>query len=215
MEFVKRKEELKKLALNAGSKGAYVYQLIDSGKIDHIINKLNDKITLTNTKVLPNTMKGYLTGNEQFIDIFVETLHYYELSFAFLDNKEEYIELLLLNNTPSFLYAKKYWGNNKYIDYYKYNIKRFLVENMYSNIKSVYSNFKNFFEMNNINSKMDLNQEQDVDILFEFMLALSRRNNGKDSIRYLFIDSNKLLSKSDIDSLIINWENLINGYKRE
>ena len=63
-----RKEELKKLLLNE-SVGSYgrIYQLIQSGKLDKIIDKITDE--KTDTKVSSIVKKGYLTGNEQFLDI--------------------------------------------------------------------------------------------------------------------------------------------------
>src|SRR5574344_259269 len=113
MNLNERKEELKQLALASKSNGAIIFQLINENVLDVVISKINDK--KTNTVVTSLVKKGYLTGNEQFIDILSEFIYYYEKWFAPLSNKKVYIALILEKKSPKFLVCKNYWGDNKFI----------------------------------------------------------------------------------------------------
>ena len=72
MTLNERKEEIKEIALNNYSNGASIYMLVNNNYLDHIINKINDEKTYQNT--LSVVKKGYLTGNEQFVDVLNENI---------------------------------------------------------------------------------------------------------------------------------------------
>ena len=71
-----RKEQLKKLALKKSDNGGRIYQLINSGVLDKAI----DRITEEKTPTIITTIikKGYLTGNEQFIDMINNFIYYFD-----------------------------------------------------------------------------------------------------------------------------------------
>lgn len=67
MTLEERKKELKKLALKNAFNGGTIYKMINEGKVDHIIKEINDEKTIPNVTCM--VKKGYLTGNEQFLEI--------------------------------------------------------------------------------------------------------------------------------------------------
>ena len=72
MTLNERKEEIKEIAINNYSNGASIYTLVNNNYLDHIINKITDEKTYPNT--LSFVKKGYLTGNEQFVDVIHSTI---------------------------------------------------------------------------------------------------------------------------------------------
>ena len=168
--LTKQKQQLKKLALNNYSNGAEMYRLINEGYLDHIIINITEEKTFTNSKAI--VKKGYLTGNEQFIDILAEFLHWFGYYLTVLQHKEWYIANIFENTVPNFLLCKKYWGDNKHIPYYKKNMTKIIVKNFYDNVKFVYDEFEDFFIKANITKTMSLNSNEDLDKLLDFMVEL-------------------------------------------
>ena len=170
MTLDERKEELKQLALNAVSNGGIIYWMINEGKIDHIIKELTDERTIPNvTSVIK---KEFLTGNEQFINVFSELIYYMEKSFLTLQDKERHLSNMLNEYVPEFLLCKKYWGDNSFIPYYDYQIKRLFVENVYENIKFMYHNHEKFFKDMGITTNMSLDDKKVIDKLYKFVVDL-------------------------------------------
>ena len=149
MTLNERKEEIKEIALNNYSNGASIYMLVNNNYLDHIINKINDEKTYPNT--LSVVKKGYLTGNEQFVDVLNETLFYFNSCFLPLEHKETHFANLLENYIPQFLLCKKYWGNNKYIPYYRKNMQKLIAKNFYENIKYIHEKYFDSGSAFNIN----------------------------------------------------------------
>lgn len=228
MNLDDRKAEIKKLALEEKSNGALIYQLVDDGYLDFVISKINDKKTKTNTTCL--VKKGYLTGNEQFVDVFCEFLHRFEHYFAPLNGKKIYISMLFEEKAPKFLLCKNYWGDNSFIEYYSFHIKQFLVYNMYQNIKFIYSEEPRFFKGLDITERMSLRNPKHINILFEFMRDMIWCNNYDSyANRVLFCDHNidieerlscktKLTKEEIIENVregyITHWEMLIRNYNK-
>lgn len=186
MNFNDRKEELKKLALDNYSNGGEIYRLINEGYLDHIIDKITDDKTFTNSTAI--VKKGYLTGNEQFLDLIAEVLYYFEKYFIIVQHKEQHIANILENRVPNFLLCKKYWGDNNYIPYYKKNIIKLFVRNFYDNIKFMYDSYETFFEDLNITTTMSINNPSDLDILLKLLEDIIWCNfeNNQHSFDYLF-----------------------------
>lgn len=226
LNLVERKEEIKKIAVREKSNGGFIYQMIERGNLDHLIEKITDK--RTKTFYCSFTPKGYLSGTEQFVDVLCEFIHYFDSSFAPLTYKYVFLSALFEKRSPEFLLCKKYWGNNKYIQYYQYNIRKFLVENMYDNIKFIYSDcgVKSFFNSLGINDKLSLKREKDVDKLFNFMKEIVWCNYNEYSLSSVFYNYKTLIetykkhdgASSDIINYVWNnvelhWSMMISNYK--
>ena len=86
----KRKEDLKQLALKKMDNGGRIYQLINSNKLDKAIDLITDE----KTPAIKTTLvkKGYLTGNEQFIDMISNFLYYFDKNFPTVGHKDLMIQ---------------------------------------------------------------------------------------------------------------------------
>lgn len=228
MTLNKRKEELKQLALNNYSNGGQIYRIINNGYLDHIIINITEDKTITNSTAI--VKKGYLTGNEQFIDLFSELIHWFDTCFITLQHKEWHIHNILENNNPKFLLCKKYWGDNKHIPYYKKNMTKLFVKNFYHNIKYIYNDFKDFFSEINIDEKMSLDNNKDLDILFNFLNEIIWCNYKHSQFSFDYIFSNykyrikdfknkyktsSIMAETKIyENYLIHWSTLITGYRK-
>lgn len=228
MNLDERKKELKEIALTKYTSGGTVFILINEGSIDHIINKINDDITLTNSKAI--IKKGFLTGNEQFISILVGMISYFSSNFIVLKDKESALAYILEQTIPNFLLCKNYWGDNNFITYYTKNMNKLFVKNFYDNIKFIYDEYYDFFNSININNKLNINRIKDTNLLLNFMVKLVWCNciNNQFSIIYVFsnykyrikyLKENSKKERKFADYLIykdyiMHWDSLIKGYKK-
>lgn len=229
MTLEERKKELKKLALKNVSNGGTIYKMINEGKVDHIIKEINDEKTIPNVTCM--VKKGYLTGNEQFLEILSSLLRYFERSFLSLERKEFHFTNMIKEYVPEFLLCKNYWGDNDFIPYYDHNIKKLLVSNVYENIKFVYEEYKEFFKTNGITLNMSLDKEKDVELLYQFVVNLVWCNcvgsqwyfnsvfaNYKTRIIDL-IDHNNMSEDNATDIVLreytIHWNRLIDKYNNK
>lgn len=228
MTLNERKEEIKEIALNNYSNGASIYMLVNNNYLDHIINKINDEKTYPNT--LSVVKKGYLTGNEQFVDVLNETLFYFNSCFLPLEHKETHFANLLENYIPQFLLCKKYWGNNKYIPYYRKNMQKLIAKNFYENIKYIYKDYTDFFNNINITNTLTLNTSEELEkivtLMEEFVWCNCKYKQF--SLSYLFtnhkcyeksIKKRYFNKKLDVKKVVykdycMHWEILINQYKK-
>lgn len=101
-----RKEQLKKLALKKKDNGGRIYQLINSNVLDKAIDLITDE--RTPTIVTSIVKKGYLTGNEQFIDMINNFIYYFDSNFPTVCHKDLVLEFILEGQVPDFLLCKKY-----------------------------------------------------------------------------------------------------------
>lgn len=223
-----RKTKLKKIAIDNYSIGTSIYILISKNNLDHIINKITDEKTYTNTRSI--IKKGYLTGNEQFIDVLSETISYFNSHFLPLEHKELHFASAVENYIPKFLLCKKYWGDNKFIPYYTKNMQKLFVKNFYNNIKYIYTDFEIFFKSINITKKMSLNRTHDLNKIFNFLEELIWCNckYNQFSMYYIFSDykshlkerrkqvAKKGLNANDIvyKDYCMHWHSLIREYKK-
>lgn len=223
MELEVRKNELRELALNSKSNGSMIYQLINDGVLDCVINKIDDR--KTKTIVTSLVKKGYLTGNEQFIDILSEYIYNFERWFAPLCNKKAFIGLSLDYKSPKFLLCKNYWGNNVFIPYYQFNMKQTIIANMYDNIKFIYDEYKDFFKSIGISNRMTLKNGKSVEKLFKFMQELIWCNYDEYALFYAFDNYKHIIEETiikektaeEIKNIIWNsfddqWSRLITNY---
>ena len=183
MKNTKRKDDLLKLALKKQGNGGRIYQLISSGKIDKIIEQITDD----KTEAVKSSLikKGYLTGNEQFIDMLSNFMYYFDMKFPTVDHKDMMIQLILESQVPEFLLCKKYWGDNNNIPYFTYNIDRTIANNFFHNISFVYE--PKVFDKYGINPrKMKLDHKEDLEVIIKFLKELLWTNINEYSIVYLF-----------------------------
>lgn len=200
MNFEERKVELKTIALKHKGAGSLAYQLIDDFALDEAIKKITDIKTKTNINSI--IKKGYLTGNEQFVNILCEFIYYFEMQFAIV-GKYSFIHLanMLEKKEPKFLLCKNYWGNNDFIDYYTFNMKKLFVENFYSNIKFLWRNIEiqSFFRSHKITNLLTLKTSKNIDKLFKILLDFVWCCKGDYCSIFLFSNYNIILEHNKKD----------------
>ena len=191
-----RKEDLKKLLLNV-SVGSYgrIYQLIQTGKLDKIIEKITDE--KTDTKVSSIVKKEYLTGNEQFLDILSNFISFFDRSFPPIAYRDYLLESIFdTKDIPEFLLCKKYWGDNDNIPYFTFQIKRHIVSNFRDILYQTKSELNSYiWKYFGDKLNIDLNDEKAVDRLFSKMQELCWTNVNCYSIVYMFGNWSKLFMK--------------------
>lgn len=186
MNLEKRKKELIEIALSKYTNGGIIFILINEGHLDHIISKITDENTPTNSKAI--IKKGYLTGNEQFISILTGMISYFSSNFITVKYKENALVYILEETIPNFMLCKNYWGDNSSIPYYTRNMNKLFVKNFYDNIKFLYYEYFDFFQSININNNLKLNKTKDVNLILDFMIKLVWCNCKRNqySISYIF-----------------------------
>ena len=188
MSLEERKEVMKQIALEEYNNGGQVYRIIDTGYIDHIIEKVTDKKTKPNVK---SVVDRDLTGEEQFVMLLSETLYYIENSISSLKHVEMNLVNMLEDKVPEYLLSKKYWGDNSNIPYFTYNIKKLMVENFYENIRYMYLDHAEMFKEEGITTDLDLENEEDVELIFQYLVKLVWCNyDHQFNIGNLFINHN-------------------------
>ncbi len=210
-----RRKKISELVLKNSDLGAYVYEYISDGSLDHILVKISDDITISNVD-----SNNILTGEEQFVDVlcfFVLRFNYY---FAPLQHKGAMISDVLSSQVPAFLLCKNYLGDNKFIDFYKFNFKQCVVNNFYYNIKLIYNNFEPFFKKSGITDNMNLAKENDVNSLFDLMRDLVWCNYDQYVIFNLFRSIEEIIKTNKkenfkyayLNNTVMQWELLIDNY---
>ncbi len=169
MNLKERKEVMKQIALEEYSNGGLIYRIIDSEDLDHIIEKVTDKVTKPNVK---SVIDHNLTGEEQFVMLLSKTLDFIESTLTPLKHVEINLTNMLEDKVPKYLLCKKYWGDNKNIKYFNYSIKRMIIENFYENVKYIYSEYSEMFQNENITINLNLGKKDDVDLVFKFLVKL-------------------------------------------
>lgn len=178
-----RKEELKRLSLRKLDNGGRIYQLLCSNKLDKIIDLItDDKTPAIKTSFVK---KGYLTGNEQFLDMLSNFLYYFDMNFPTVTHKDLMIQMILESQTPEFLLCKKYWGDNDNIEYFKNSMDKTIALNFYNNTIFI-DDGKTFQRHKIIPHKMNLDDRKDLDIVLNFMKDILWTNINIFSNVYLF-----------------------------
>lgn len=198
MRNKERKEELLKLSLKRTEyNGGRMYGIIKSGDIDKVIDKITDE----NTPAMKSSFckKGYLTANEQFLDVLSNFIYYVDSNLAPLTHKDLHIRNMLTYHVPEFLLCKKYWGDNNFIPYFQHSMKYTMIFNMYENIKFVYDSFDaKMWKKLHITKEMDLNNDDDLNILFKFLQGMIWSNIDDYSVLYLFDHYGMMLKNFNI-----------------
>jgi len=208
-------EQLKEEMLKNNQTINYNYliiKLLNNGNINKLVNKItNTKVKINITSLIK---KDYLSGNEQFLSLLSNFIYTFKESFYFLNNNFDCIVELLLQNEKytKYLLCKKYIGNNEYLPYFSYNIKRLIVYGFYNNIKKLSKKsdlIKKFTKDNKINLRKNLiDSQKGLEILYYALLKLSICNATELNNILLFEDINHYTSQA-----IKNYKNNINTTK--
>lgn len=208
--------------------GTTICNYIKSGYLDEIIKKLNKEKTIPNVCVLKITKKGYITSTEQFCQVLAQLEFFFEKNFPTLYPKEHFFKMLIENKTPEFLLSKKYIGDAENIHYYQFEMEKFFVENMYVNIKYIYSYYKDFFKKLKIKQNISFDNYSDVHNLFLFMKNLVWCNYNKPQLEYVFStllngllyvkrgkskEEKTNIEKNYTSKFMLGWDSLINNYQ--
>lgn len=231
-----RVEQLKREIYNSNNNFQYhhlIIKLLNSGKINELIEQITDTKTKVNIDTLLN--KNYLTGNEQFLTLLSNFIFIFKEDFYFLHNNfDSIVEILLQNQkyTKYFL-CKKYIGNNDYLSYFSFNIRRLIVSGFYTNIKKLSKKsiiIKKFTKDNNINLRKNLiNSKKGIDNLYNALLKISICNTKTLNSILLFEninhytelsikrykDNNNKIKSSIYEYYIKEWENMIKNYNEK
>ena len=219
-----RKEQLKKLALKKTDNGGRIYQLINKNILDKAIDLITDKKTPTIVTSL--VKKGYLTGNEQFIDMLNNFIYYFDSKFPTICHKDLMLEFILENQTPEFLLCKKYWGDNDNMQYFINSMDKAIVNTFYETILFIDDKvlFRPFIK--NLQN-LDLDNKNDLESIMKFLKKLLWTNINDFSTLYLFQNFHLNLKKFQrknkdknplevyyhiINEMKIHYERLIDSY---
>lgn len=214
--YLKRKNLLKIAERNSDEISAFIYILISSKYLDNLILNIGDQKVMTNSKAIHK--KGYLTANEQFIDILWHFINTFYNEFWYIGSNKNFIIKMLLANEDitTLLYSKKYWGDNDNINYFKYQIRKAIVNNFLIILRKIdeSSLVEEFLKSKSINlDKISLNKPKDTDKLFIALKELCCGSPSEYVTLYLF--DNRIDSKVK-DQYLIQIERLIeNYYKRK
>ncbi len=205
-----RKDKMLGIVFNGdfNSNDAIIYKFLLSSTLDELIGRLNDKKTKCIKSTICNyTKKGFLTSEEQFLDLLNNFIIRFKTDFYFLGCDDIYILKLVLENrkNDNFFLSKNYWGNNDFIKYYKYNMKKYIVTPFYENLKSIVEvsdKVKYFLKEKGIDmKKVSLRHYDDVNKLYEILRELSASNPSTWSLLFLFDSLKKqiLEMKDEVD----------------
>ena len=96
-----RKDKMFKIVFNGdyNSNDAIIYKFLLKSTLDELIGKLNDKKTKCIKSIICNyTGKGFLTSEEQFLDLLNNFIARFKTDFYFLGSYEVLILQLILEN---------------------------------------------------------------------------------------------------------------------
>lgn len=210
--YLKRKNLLKIAERNSDEISAFIYIHISSKSLDKLILNLGEQKVMTNSKAIHK--KGYLTANEQFIDILWHFINRFYNEFWFIGANKNYIIKMLLDNEEitSLLYSKKYWGDNDNINYFQHQIRKAIVNNFIIILKKIDKSqlIKDFLRSESINlNKISLNNYKDTNKLFNALKKLCCSSPNEYATLYLF--DNRIDNKVK-DQYLIQIERLIENY---
>ena len=192
-----KRDKLEKLTLNMNvSNSGIIYQLLNSKSIDRLFKNITDEKTYIEGKSL--IKKKYLNGDEQFIIVLNHFITFFEYHFPTISYKDLHIGFILEYINPEFLFCKKCCEDNETNDYYQLEMKKAIIYNFYDNIQYLYSeNDRKFWDRVKIKKDMDLNNNECVEIIFNFLKKVAFANINEYSTIYLFDNYRSYLKKID------------------
>lgn len=185
-----RNKRLKKIITqNYSENGSLIYFLIVTNSLNEVIQHLDNIRTFPNSTSL--IKKGYLTSEEQFIDVLKYIISRFNIDFWFLRKNGNTIikYILTCEETLPLLFSKKYVGDSKFCSYYTLEYKKSCIMNFYKILKSIEKTniIVSFLEENKIDLKnFDTNSNKDVDSLYQALRLLCLCNCNSFGLLYLF-----------------------------
>ncbi len=226
-----KKQKIKKIIFkNNVRNSAIIYKLYINNELKPLLNRIKPG----NVKVKYNRVikKLYITAEEQFITTLDCFITYFQNHFSFIRSADiELILPLLFKSKYCDIFFCKYNKNeDKFIGYYINHFKKIITDHFANNLMllSTFMQIKlDLTDDFNI-KKIDFDNQDIVDKLFEFLIDLVYCNNDIYDIYCLFESiynyERRLLSKKrnilDVDEAClkyysIKWEsNLDNYYKK-
>ena len=191
MTLKERKEKLKEIVLEAKhfDSEMYIYRMIDYGYINHLIKKLDDT-KITCYKPVYGTKS--LSSEEYFIYLLTAFMGYFRRNFPYVCHSEKAIWMLIFENHENgqFLLTKKDYHNNENLSYFLYEMKKTIVSNPLEVLKYSYKDsniIKEYFNRFNIDfDKFSIDNQKDVDKLFNAIVELAKYNSDHPEIAFLF-----------------------------
>jgi len=181
--------------MNLGNSGI-IYQILNSKMIDDLLKRITEEKTNIEGKSLMS--KKYLSGDEQFIVLLNHFINFFDYHFPMINYKDLHIGYIMEYNIPEFLFCKKCCEDNDTIEYFQFEMKKLVVYNFYENIQYLYSNKdKKFWDRVKIKQKMDLNDKDNIEIIFKFLKKVAFANINKYSTTFLFNNYRNYLKKVD------------------
>jgi len=184
-----RREKLKKLInKDQNEYSALMYFLISNNKLDLVINQMNDINIIPNTTCI--VKKGYLTTEEHFLSVLYHVINIINTDFWIVRKKNNIIEYMLTHpNSSKILLSKKYIGNNDFIPYYLYNIKKLCIYGLCDILKFVYKTgtIIRFFKDNDIDIfNFNLTRKKDVENIYNTLILICICNYSSYGLYYIF-----------------------------
>ena len=207
-----KRDKLEKLTLNMNvSNSGIIYQLLNSKSIDRLFKNITDEKTYIEGKSL--IKKKYLNGDEQFIIVLNHFITFFEYHFPTISYKDLHIGFILEYINPEFLFCKKCCEDNETNDYYQLEMKKAIIYNFYDNIQYLYSeNDRKFWDRVKIKKDMDLNNNECVEIIFNFLKKVAFANINEYSTIYLFDNYRSYLKKIDPKGKNKTCENILKAF---
>ena len=207
-----KREKLKEIALKMilGNSGI-IYQILNSKMIDDLLKRITEDKTNIEGKSLMN--KKYLSGDEQFIVLLNHFINFFDYHFPMINYKDLHIGYIMEYNIPEFLFCKKCCEDNDTIEYFQFEMKKLVVYNFYENIQYLYSeNDRKFWDRVKIKEDMDLNNNECVEIIFNFLKKVAFANINEYSTIYLFDNYRSYLKKIDPKGKNKTCENILKAF---
>lgn len=199
MNAINRKKRIKQLL----PEGCYVSEvfiskLLDSNKLDYLIEQLDDEIVICNNTSL--TKKGYFSSEEQFLNLLDNFIHHLETTFFVLENSFLFaiLEEMFESKYCNIFLFKYHWGDNNYLHEYIIGFNKIIINNFVKNL--IYLNFEDkisIFRDDNIiisleNIKKILNDESYIDEIIVFLRDILMCNiKNQFQVIYLFMNIEK------------------------
>lgn len=185
----KRKEKLKQILNKEQNEYCtLMYFLITNNKLDSVIKQMDDINIIPNTTCL--VKKGYLTTEEHFIEVLYHVINCINTDFWTVRKKDTIIEYMLIHPKSSkLLLSKKYIGNNDFIPYYQFNIKKICIYGFCDILKFVYKTdtIVNFFKNHNVDiCNFNLKRKKDVENIYNILILICMCNYASFGLYYIF-----------------------------
>lgn len=208
--IITRKKIMKKtIEKNFTENSSFIYLLITTGKLDPIIEQLDEEdIVLNTTSLIP---KGYLTSEEQFLMVIEHIIHRIHIDFWFLKRSGNTITTFILTDKHStpLLLSKKYIGNSEFISYYDLEVKKACIISFYHTLMYIDKTdlINTFLEENQISLEdFDLDNIDHINRLYQCFRLICLCNCNTYELMYLFgetiTENNRSMYSFQIEELI-------------